>query len=105
MPVLMNLDTLIDRLLTVARSEPPNCQVPYAFEKRIMARLMSAAPADTWTLWGQALWRSAALCLIIMTVSGLWWIWPAPEGPLSADFSQEFQHAIFAQASQVDDAE
>ena len=101
----MNLDTLIDRLLTIARSEPPDRRVPYAFEKRIMARLKSVGPLDIWTLWGQALWRSATLCLAIMTVSAIWWIWSAQDGAFSADFSQEFQHAIFAQASQVDDGE
>ena len=101
----MNLAQLERKLLAAARAHPPSDGVPYAFEKRIMAQLKCVAPLDNWTLWGQALWRSAALCLAIMTVSGLWCIWPAPEGAFSADFSQEFQHAIFAQASQVDDAE
>jgi hypothetical protein len=98
----MNWEPIIDRLLSAARSEPTNGDVPYAFEKRIMARLESASPLDMWTLWAHELWRSAALCLAIMTLSGLWWIWPAPDNAASADFGQEFQHAVFAQASQVD---
>ncbi|MBN2506398.1 MAG: hypothetical protein JXQ71_06860 [Verrucomicrobia bacterium] len=98
----MNWERIIDELLAAARSEPANGRVPYAFERRILARLAGAPPADAWALWGRALWRSAALCLAVMTASGLWWIWPAPHLSRPLDFSQEFQHAVFAQASQVD---
>ena len=56
----MNLDDLQKKLLAAARSHPPVDAVPYAFEKRIMARLGAARNvADGWTFWGRALWRAA----------------------------------------------
>ncbi len=101
----MNLDKLLKKLLAAGRLNPPSDQVPYAFEKRIMARLQGVAFLDPWTLWGRALWRGALLCTGIMVLSGVWWIWPVQSNNASADFVQEFQTAVFAQASQVDYSE
>ena len=92
----MNLDHLIDKLLRTARLHPPSDQVPYAFEKRIMARLMPVCPQDNWTLWGRALWRGAMLCVAVMILSGLWWIVPVQNDTGSPDFTQDFQRAVFA---------
>ena len=52
-------------MLAAARAVPPEARVPYAFEKRIMARLEGLKPQDSWTLWGEALWRGAAFCLTL----------------------------------------
>ena len=98
----MNPDCLIEKLLAAARATPADERVPYAFEQRIMARLRSTAAWDRWSVWEHALWRSARLCLLILLGSGLWWVWSEQDSP---DFSQEFQHAVFAQATQVDDSE
>ena len=35
----MNLDNLHNKLITAARATPADDRVPYAFEKRVMARL------------------------------------------------------------------
>jgi hypothetical protein len=53
------------KLLAAARTVPPEARVPYAFEKRIMARLEGLKPQDSWALWGQALWRGAVFCLTL----------------------------------------
>jgi hypothetical protein len=53
------------KLLAAARAVPPETRVPYAFEKRIMARLEGLKPQDSWALWGQALWRGAVFCLTL----------------------------------------
>jgi hypothetical protein len=68
----MNLATLHARLIAAARSRPPAEQVPYAFEKRVMARLGTGAVEDAWSLWGKALWRSAFACMAVAVALSLW---------------------------------
>lgn len=53
------------KLLDAARAVPTDYRVPYAFEKRIMARLASVRIEDPLALWGQALWRGAVFCLTL----------------------------------------
>ncbi len=102
----MNLDALEKKLLAAARFDAPSEQVPYAFEKRVIARLLGAAPVDVWTVWGRILWRAAISCLAIMLLSSLWTIWSARSSRSSpADFSQDFEHAVFVMADQIDDSE
>ena len=64
----MNVDQLQQKLIAVARAHPPSDHVPYAFEKRIMARLAGDALVDRLTLWTRLLWRAAAPCLGITLV-------------------------------------
>lgn len=75
----MDLDRLQQRLFAEARSVPPGDGVPYAFEKRVMARLASAPTTDPWLLWGRALWRSAAVCVSLSLLLSVWSVWPAAE--------------------------
>lgn len=57
-----------EEFVKLAREIPRNERVPYAFEKRILARLGSAAP-DALSLWTNALWRAVAPCLGIMAIA------------------------------------
>ncbi len=98
----MNLDALQQKLLAAARAHPPSDRVPYAFEQRILARLAASA-VDTWTLWGQALWRAAATCLVIMLLSSIWTLWPRPSSQAQTDFYQQFESAVLAHVDTVDD--
>lgn len=59
----MNVDQLQQKLIAVARAHPPSDHVPYAFEKRIMARLAGEVLGDRLNLWTRLLWRAAAPCL------------------------------------------
>lgn len=68
----MHLPELHKKLITVARANPPADHVPYAFEKRIMARLHTPLPLDLWALWGRLLWRAAAPCVAVMLALGAW---------------------------------
>lgn len=56
------------KLLEAARAVPTDYRVPYAFEKRIMARLAGLKPVDSLTLWGEALWRGAVFCLALAVI-------------------------------------
>lgn len=93
----MKLDELQAKLIAVARRRPSADHVPYAFEKRVMARLASTVPPNIWALWGRPLWRAALSCVAITVLCGLWTFstGPSPE-PASITFSQDFEAAVFA---------
>jgi hypothetical protein len=98
----MNLDHLHDKLIAAARSAQPSDHVPYAFEKRIMARLAEAVHVDLLGAWSKALWRAAIACLAIVMLSSAWSLWSdAPQR--EPDFSQEFESAVFASAASADE--
>ena len=68
----MDLARLHERLIAAARENPPSDQVPYVFEKRVMARLRGRPVEDAWTLWGAALWRSAFVCVALAIGLSVW---------------------------------
>lgn len=88
----MNLEKLQDKLLAAARLNPPSDRVPYAFEKSIMARL-SKPMVDAWALWGQALWRGAAACMVAVVLLGGWSFQNESD---QTDLSQDFEETVFA---------
>lgn len=96
----MNLDELERKLIAAARANPPSDQVPYAFEKRIMARLAAWPVADRWELWARALWRAAALCVAITVLLGAW-SFSAPSASTPAnDLSQDLEKILLAAVDQ-----
>ena len=100
----MNLDNLQTKLIAAARAAQPSERVPYAFEKRVMARLTESVRVDLLGAWSAALWRAAISCVAIVVLSGAWSLWSSYE-QRQADFSQEFETAVFASAGAVDDAQ
>ncbi len=66
----MNISDLENKLMAAARASSPGETVPYAFEKRIMARLANAAPLDMWGLWSRQFWRAAVPCLALTLLLG-----------------------------------
>jgi hypothetical protein len=68
----MDLEHLRQNLMAAARSQSPPEQVPYAFEKRIMARLTTNSSPDAWTVWGSVLWRAAMPCVALTCALMLW---------------------------------
>jgi hypothetical protein len=68
----MNIVELRKKLLAAARLIPISDAVPYAFEKRIMARIASEPTVDVWALWSRLLWKAAAPCVAIMLVMSVW---------------------------------
>ena len=96
----MNLNELQNRLLAAARAHPPDDRVPYAFEKRILARLAEKAVLDASAWWLRGLWRAAASCVAICVLSGAWTFF-SPAGTSSADeLSQQFENTVFAAVDQ-----
>ena len=105
----MNLDHLQQKLLAAARSQLPSDHVPYAFEKRILARLVTPPAFDHWALWGRALWRAAAPCVALMLLFGVWSFVGDNNGGTfgladGGDFSQHFEQTMLAAVDDVEDA-
>jgi hypothetical protein len=96
----MNHAELEQKLIAAARARPPSDRVPYAFEKRIMARLAARPISDGWELWGIALWRAAAPCVGIMLLLGAWsWFTPPASAP-ATDLSQQLEQTLLAASDQ-----
>lgn len=58
-----------EEFVRLARALPVNERTPYAFEKRIMARLAATPMADALSEWTHVLWRAMAPCVGIMLVA------------------------------------
>jgi hypothetical protein len=99
----MNLDRLQTKLMAVARATQPSDRVPFAFEKRIMARLTGGAHVDLLAAWSTALWRAAISCLVIVALSGAWSLLSTPP-EADTEFSHAFETAVFASAYSGDEA-
>lgn len=94
----MEVDNLRQKIVAAARRQTPSDAVPFAFEKRIMARLAETAIPDGWVFWGRALWRAAVPCVLIVIFSGLWSRRSAPvENP---DLPQAIENAVLGELNQ-----
>ena len=93
MKLPMNLAELQKKLIVAARKHPPEDRVPYAFEKRIMARLSKAPKADEWGYLARALWCGAAVCTAVAVATSVWSFEPASDDSMLA-FSQDLEQTI-----------
>lgn len=101
----MNLDDLRCKLMIVARANPPSDQVPYAFERRIMARLKMHPIVDQWSLWAGALWRATAPCIVIVLLLCAWSLLNPPATAPNAvsptlDVAQDLENTLLAAVDQ-----
>ncbi len=92
----MDLNNLQKKLLAAARADSPSDRVPYAFEKRVMARLGRSPVRDLGALWAQALWRATAPCAAIMLLLGAWAVFAPDPQVGSTDFSEDFENTVLA---------
>jgi hypothetical protein len=92
----MNLAELQKKLIAAARANPPSDTVPYAFEKRIMARLTARPVEDPWLAWGVALWRGAAASVAISILAALLISASADKGD-----SRDLESTVFAAAQDL----
>ena len=94
----MNLEQLQQKLLAAARANPPADRMPYAFEKRIMARLKESPAFDLSALWARALWRAAAPCVALTLLLGVWSFIGKNNNAATdtEEFSQHFEQTMLA---------
>ena len=98
----MNLAELHKKLIAAARARRPADDVPYTFEKRIMARLMSQPAVDAWMVWSRGLWRAVAPCVGVMLLFAAWnFLTPVqPPAKGAGNLSQDFENTMFAAVDQ-----
>ncbi|MBM3835991.1 MAG: hypothetical protein FJ403_22550 [Verrucomicrobia bacterium] len=100
----MNIEELQKKVLTVARACPPSDEVPYAFEKRIMARIARETMVDLWTLWGRLLWRAAAPCVAIMLMLTAWAAVSLDFNGNSEPIATDLEESVLAPLASLEDA-
>lgn len=91
----MNLTNLEKKLLAAAKANPPGDEVPYAFEKRVMAHIRSRPGLDSCGVWAQALWRASAPCVGIMLLLTAWSLF-SPNGGQGTNLAQDFDNTVLA---------
>lgn len=92
----MRIVDLQNKLTAAARRETPDERVPYAFEKRIMARLTGLPKVDFWSLWSRGLWRAVAPCVGVMLVLSVWTLYTVRQAPVQQVRVVELEHAVLA---------
>jgi hypothetical protein len=92
----MELDQLHKKLVAIAQANPPGNGVPYAFEKRIMARLAAQAVVDVWTLYGRWLWRAVTPCFSVMAGLAIWVLVTMPSEPDTHNLEQALENTILS---------
>ena len=97
----MDSNAFYKKLVVVARKAPPSEAVPYAFEKRIMARVGSRLKLDAWALWSQSLWRAALMCGLVSIAMGAWCYTSISRDNSSQAVSLAFEKTVFAPIDQA----
>ena len=97
----MDLIELKKKLVAAARCHPPGDQVPYAFEKRIMAHLGVRSQIDEWAWWGRALWRGAAACAAVALLLSAWSFLPI-SGATSTSGAVDLEEVVLASVNEAD---
>jgi hypothetical protein len=99
----MNLVELQRKLIAAARANAPGDQVPYTFEKRVTALLVSRAAPDSMEFWVRGLWRAAVSCVAITLLLGAWAVFnPMTTTTTTDDLSQNFESTLLASVDQSD---
>ena len=94
----MKVEQLRNKLIAIARANPPAARVPLAFEKRILA-LISAAPVqDLWAAWAKTLWYAAAPCVAVMLSFSAWAFFHARQP--AVDLAQQLNSTLLAAVDQ-----
>jgi hypothetical protein len=100
----MNLTDLQRKLLAAARANPPTDTVPYAFEKRILARLAEAPVLDTWALWNRVLWRAAAPCVALCLTLSVWSYFAGSDATSPEVLAADLESAVLAPFDDLGDS-
>jgi hypothetical protein len=100
----MNLTELQRKLLATARANPPPETVPYAFEKRILARLAEAPAMDVWALWNRVLWRAAAPCVALCLTLSAWSYFAGTDAASPDVLAADLESAVLAPFDHLGDS-
>jgi len=95
----MNPAELQNKLIAVARRQPADDRVPYAFEKRVMALVAARKVVDRWAF---GLWRAALSCAALALVCGAASLFLPATADSGNDLSQDFENTLLASLDQGD---
>ncbi|MDE3068884.1 MAG: hypothetical protein KGJ60_15230 [Verrucomicrobiota bacterium] len=98
----MNVTQLQQKLIAAARARVPEDQVPWGFEKRIVALIRSRAATDPLALWVRGLWRAAVPCVAIAVLLGAWFVLTPASNANANDLSESFETTLLASVGQGD---
>jgi hypothetical protein len=98
----MKLAELQKKLIAAARANVPGDHVPYAFEKRVTALLVSRVAPQNLDWWVRGLWRAAVSCVAVALLCGAWAVFTPKITTSSADLSQDFENTLLASVDQGD---
>lgn len=87
---------LQNKIIAAARKATPSDAVPYAFEKRILARIRRETIVDVWTLWSVRLWRAAGPCVAVMLAMSLWAIFAKDRRAPVESFASDLEQSVMA---------
>ncbi len=93
---IMNASELEKKLLAAGRAHRPSDAVPYAFEKRIMARLAALPVADAWLVWTRAFWRVATPCLAVAFMACVYSVYFHPTLEPVTELDTELEATVLA---------
>ncbi|MSR42406.1 MAG: hypothetical protein EXS29_00140 [Pedosphaera sp.] len=96
----MNVTELEKRLLAAARAERPSDRVPYAFEKRVMARIAALPVVDVWALWARSLWRAAVPYALAVACLAVWIHFSAEPATPGDRIAMDFENVVLAAAEE-----
>jgi hypothetical protein len=96
----MNLAKLEQKIITVARANPPSDRVPVAFERRVMARLAQRPALDLTAFWAWALWRAAAASVAVVMLLGVGTVLFTPASH-SGELAQQLESTVLAAVDPV----
>lgn len=100
----MNTAELQKKIILAARKAIPSDAVPYAFEKRIVARLKREAIVDIWTVWSVRLWRAAGPCVAIMLAMSLWAVFSNDRRISAENLASDLEQAVLAPFASLRDS-
>lgn len=90
----MNVTELEKRLMDAARADRPSARVPYAFEKRVMARIAALPVVDAWALWARSLWRATVPYAVAVVCLAAWLHFSAEPMAPADQITMDFENAI-----------
>ncbi|HYT62069.1 MAG TPA: hypothetical protein VEL06_17955 [Haliangiales bacterium] len=92
---LAHLAVLQEKLLAAARANRPRQEVPYAFEKRVMARLAGKPAPDLLAIWNRTLWRAVAPCLVVTLLLGVWTFLSQPNDNPGETLAADLENSLY----------
>ncbi|MCF7765283.1 MAG: hypothetical protein K9N62_16575 [Verrucomicrobia bacterium] len=95
---------LQNTIIAAAKKAAPSDRVPFAFEKRVMARIRGLSGVDVWAVWSRLLWRAAGPCVAIMLAVSLWAAFSNHQNPALNTLSEDLESSVLAPFASLRDS-